>query len=91
MQIKQKIAKPRVQSKREMININTAILGGQRELHKYLMEDGKMGIRTIWIAGSGSNGTQCLLLTVEWLGNVLKDGGLEGDLTEMGFEQVMCK
>jgi hypothetical protein len=46
-----------------------------------------MNIYKIWIGGSGTK-TYCLPLSIQWLGETLQSGALDGDLESLGFYNI---
>lgn len=64
-----------------------ALIGGQRKLYYHLKKKVRMNIYKIWIAGSGPE-EQCLPLSMEWLGRMLANGGLDRDLESSGFDNI---
>jgi len=68
------------------MTVGYALIGGQKKLYDYLRDKGKskMNIYKIWIGGSGEK-TFCLPLSIQWLGETLQSGALDGDLESLGF------
>jgi len=85
------VKKEELIQKKKKLSINYGMIGGQRELYKYLKSPskGKLNICKIWIAGTGTK-DNCLADSVAWIQNILQTGGLDGDLAAMGFDNL-CK
>ncbi|RPB25232.1 hypothetical protein L211DRAFT_105094 [Terfezia boudieri ATCC MYA-4762] len=64
-----------------------ALIGGQYKLYQHLKQKGKMNIYKIWIGGNGEHDL-CLSKSVGWLGEILENGGLDGDLESVGFYNI---
>jgi len=88
------LVKARLDEGQVAADAGNSLMGGQFEVYKYLKNKnkGRMNIRTIWIGGKGARVNEkkgrCLHLSMQWLQGVLQNGGLEGDLTEMGFHKI---
>ena len=73
---------------RRMIAVN-ALIGGQSKLYYHLKDKkrGGMNIYKIWVGGSGLQ-ELCLPQSMEWLGGIFENGGLDGDLESLGFYNI---
>lgn len=76
------------------LNVTTALMGGQRELYKYLKDPkkGRVRIGSVWIGGEGQKrgGTECLSLSMAWVEEVLKYGLLDGEVGWwIGYTRLM--
>jgi len=71
------------------MTVGYALIGGQKKLYDHLRDkgNGKMNIYKIWIGGSGEK-TLCLPLSIQWLGETLQSGALDGVLESLGFYNI---